>query len=105
MVDIQAIGNASLSLFCLMGGVGIVVMLARDKTIKRLRKQNKELNDRLEEITMKRFDEAFEYSDLVFSVSKQTEEALSEKNRKIDELQTEVNNLRHRNKQLERGIK
>ena len=105
MVDIQAIGNAGLSLFCLIGGVGIVVMLARDKTIKRLRKQNKELNDRLEEVTLKRLDEAFEYSDLVFSVSKQTEEALAEKNRKIDELQTEVDNLRHRNKQLERGIK
>lgn len=104
-MDMQIVSQAALSLFCVTCGVGTFVVLVRDGTIRRLKEQNKELNNRLEEITIKRLDEAFEYSDLVFENSKQTEKMLAEKDKKIDELQTEVDNLRHRNKQLERGIK
>lgn len=105
MVNIETLSQAAQSLFCVCCGVGAVVMLVRDVTIQRQKRQIKELNERLEEVTVKRFDEAFEYSDLVFSVSKQTEEMANEKDAKIAELEKEIENLRHRNKQLERGIK
>lgn len=103
MVDIQALSQAALSLFCVSCGVGTVIMLVRDVTIQRQKKQIKELQDRLEELTIKRFDEAFEYADLVFSVSKSTQEELDKRDAKIGELEAEVKNLRHRNKQLEKG--
>lgn len=104
-VDMQTVSQASLSLFCVTGGIGLFVLLVRDKTIQGLRKQVESLTKKLEEITIKRFDEAVEYADLVLESSKETEKLLAAKDKKIDELQTEVNNLRFRNKQLERGIK
>lgn len=103
VVDMQAVSQAALSLFCVSCGVGTVVTLVRDVTIQRQKKQIKELNDRLDEITLKRCDEAFEYADLVFDISRKTEEEFNKKDARINELEAEVKNLRHRNKQLERG--
>lgn len=110
MVDIQALSQAALATFCVIGGAGTVVVLVRDNTIQRQRKHIKELEDRLEEITVKRLDEAFEYADLMFSTSKKTEEEMAKKDKTIAELceglatrDTEICNLRHRIKQLEKG--
>ena len=105
MVNMQVVSQAALSLFCISCGVGAVVTLVRDVTIQRQKKQIKELNDRLDEIMLKRCDEAFEYADLVFDISRKTEEEFNKKNAQIDELEAEVKNLRHRNKQLEKGVK